>query len=508
MSQLDHDLHTLANSVAHANDMEALVRPMLKLISRCSGLESVYLTLIDNDKTQQQVWLAENYGELQISEGLKVDWDDTLCKRALDEGRYVVMNVPNCWGSSQAASELKIQTYASVPVHHVHGDQQLLGTLCGASRRGVEIGDEVTELLHLCGELIALQLSRKAHLMHALERATQAEARLNKVELNSQISRQCLEAQSLPSILAKVAELLGQDSSWSAIDAFHTVLQAYGDYTLSALNQANDHSIALAERLLRDEHELLQVIIRNQADPLIWADPEEQVLALVVTSDDSVDALLLVYLQQDLAQCQDSKFLLSSTTNSLSLLASRLEDHRRLEAANQVLEHHALHDVLTGLPNRRFLIEKLEDKLSEGERLEVPIYIAFVDLDGFKAINDTHGHDLGDVFLQLFAARLTQVLRGHDLVARYGGDEFVFVGVGSPEDDFKTVQHQLITRIREATSGVYELGPERSEWLDYTGPSVGLIEWQPGDVCDADVAIAKADAAMYEDKKQRRNQLK
>lgn len=494
MAQLGDDLRELARSVSHADDIETFVRPILKLVNRCSGLDSVYLTVIDEANGVQRVWFAENHSTLQIDEGLSVPWDDTLCKRALAEGRYVTNNVPSCWGDSQAAQALGIQTYASVPIHQV--DYQLIGTLCGASHRSIQVADDLVDLLHLCSELIAVQLSRNSQVVEAQRRADKAEARLNKVELTSQISRYCLEASSLLDTLGPVAELLNKDPSWSRIDAFRV-----GEHELENVNGAAAHSAELARQVLEGDSEPLRLIIRNQEEPLVWADPEEQILSLVITSDSSVEALLLVHLERDLADCQDSLHLLQSTANSLSLLASRLADHNRLEAANQVLEHHALHDVLTGLPNRRYLIEMLEDKLNEGERLEAPVYVAFIDLDGFKHINDSYGHDLGDLFLQAFAERLSNVLRGHDLVARYGGDEFVFVGLGSPDDNFDDVRDRMVGRIRDATSGVYQLS---NHSIDYNGPSIGLIEWQPGELRDADITIGRADAHMYEDKKKRR----
>lgn len=497
MAQMDNDLRVLAKSVAHADDIETFVRPILKLINRCSGLESVYLTIIDQDAGVQRVWFSENIGKLKIDEGLTVDWNDTLCKRALEEGRYVTMDVPHCWGDSVAASVLKLQTYASVPVHEI--DNSLFGTLCGASQGRLGVGDDTVELLHLCAQLIAVQLNRRTQISNAEKRAESAEFRLNKVALGSQVTRLCLESRSLRDTMLQVAELLSHEAAWSRLDAFRV-----STTSIDNLSNASEHSEALARQVLEGDSAPLQMIIRNQDEPVLWADPEEQTLALIVTSDDSVEGLLLVHMEAKLDQCEDSLHLLTSAVNSLSLLAARMADHNRLEAANQVLEHHALHDVLTGLPNRRYLIEMLEDKLLEGESLEVPVYIAFIDLDNFKKLNDDYGHDVGDLFLREFARRLNQVLRGHDLVARYGGDEFVFVGLGSPDDDFAKVYDSMVARIRNATMGDYQLGRAK---LNYAGASIGLIEWQPGDVHDADIAIGRADAAMYEDKKQRRESV-
>ncbi|RUO31475.1 GGDEF domain-containing protein [Aliidiomarina sedimenti] len=491
---MDNDLRQLARTLAHGDDFESVVRPLLALIKRVSGLPSVYLTFIDKSAEEQRVLFADNDSAMVIGEGLSVPWKDTLCKRALEEGRYVTNDVPGCWGAVEAARELGIQTYASVPVHRV--DRELFGTLCGASSVDVHVDESVVELLHLCSELIALNLERHSRTLQAEKRATVAEQRLNKVDLASRITSACLAASSLRVAVREVSQLLEQDTAWSKVDAF----RVSGD-ALDNLSDANDHSQFLAQQVLDGDQGALQLIIKQQEQPMLWADAEEQTQALVICSGSQVEALILIFLQADITDCGDSLYLLSSAVNSLSLLAAKLDDHARLEAANQVLQQHALHDVLTGLPNRRYLIEALDDKMSEAERLETPLYIAFIDLDGFKQLNDDYGHDAGDIFLQRFTERLVGVLRGHDLVARYGGDEFVFVGLGSPDDDFSVVSAQLVKRIREATSGNFEL-PEAD--LFYRGPSIGVIEWQPGDMHDADVTLSHADAAMYQDKRRRR----
>lgn len=494
MAPLDPHIKALANSVAHADDMESFVRPLLKVVNRCSGLGSVYLTIIDEEQGIQRVWFSENESSLQIDEGLSVPWDDTLCKRALEEGRYVTNDVARCWSDSQAAQELNIQTYASVPVHTL--DQSLFGTLCGASDERLDVEDDIVDLLHLCSELIAAQLTRSEQVVAAERRALMAQTRMGKIELSSKVSRYCLESDDLQQTLVKVADLLRQDPSWHRIDVF-----IHDNGRFEAIEGDSPHGRELVNQVMEGDKDALQLIVRNLDEPVIWADPEEQTLALVITSDDSVEAIMLVYMDRDVSQCPNSMLLLNSSAYSLSLLASRLADHQRLEAANQVLEQHALHDALTGLPNRRYLVEMLDEKLAEGERLETQIYIAFIDLDGFKALNDEHGHDFGDLFLQAFSERLSSVLRGHDLVARYGGDEFVFVALGNPDDEFLVIRERLVERIRSATSGVYKL---EGITLEYAGPSIGMIEWQPGELRDADITISRADTAMYEDKKRRR----
>jgi diguanylate cyclase (GGDEF)-like protein len=491
---MDKQLELLARSVSRSGDLETLTRPLLELIQRGSGLESVYLTLIDKAGGKQQVLYSKNGGTLAIPEGLSVPWQDTLCKRALDEGRYVTDDVPGCWGDSQAADELGLQTYASVPVQLAN--KSLFGTLCGASSTAVDVNDNTLDVLHLCAGLIAHHLDRQQRTEVAEQRADEAEARLNQVELLTSIGRVCLAARRLPDALDEVVDLFRAHAQWKSIEAF--LVQ---DSEIEALGSAGADNLALVKGIIRNDAAPIELIIRNQLDPLLWAEAESAQVAAMITSDDALQAVLLVDTATDSQACSDQMKLLNNATNALSLLAARLADHERLEAANQVLEHRAMHDVLTGLPNRRYLIEALDNRMEEAERLGSLVYIAFIDLDDFKELNDRHGHDVGDDFLEAFARRLSAVLRGHDLVARYGGDEFVFVGQGSPDDNLEKVKTQISERIRQATSGRFILPTVE---IDYAGPSVGIVEWQPGQVRDADIMLGHADTAMYEDKKRRR----
>jgi diguanylate cyclase (GGDEF)-like protein/PAS domain S-box-containing protein len=165
---------------------------------------------------------------------------------------------------------------------------------------------------------------------------------------------------------------------------------------------------------------------------------------------------------------------------------------RQLEAE---LAHVAMHDPLTGLPNRALLTQRLTTALA-AERSS-PLAVAFLDLDGFKAVNDKHGHDVGDELLRQVAGRLKQVTRESDTVSRYGGDEFVLVIDGLPHQREVLVMAQ---RVEAALSTPYSLG-ERTVRI---GASVGVTFVPPG--ISAEQAIASADSAMYARKAARRVQ--
>ena len=162
---------------------------------------------------------------------------------------------------------------------------------------------------------------------------------------------------------------------------------------------------------------------------------------------------------------------------------------KTLQAKQQELTHLAGHDTLTGLPNRMRFMEQLEVSIRQaalsGERLAV----MFVDLDGFKQINDQLGHSAGDRTLAVVAARLRAALHAGDLVARLGGDEFIILlsGVHSIESI-----HDTADRVQAAMSEKVPLGTHRVT----VGASMGISEY-PVDGVQAEELLAKADAAMY-----------
>lgn len=335
---MDFLLDRLSASVASAKSVEDITRPLLEILEAVSGLESTYLTTIDLQEGVQRILHARNVGVLQIPEGLSVAWNDTLCKRALEEGRFFADDVGACWGDSAAARELGIHTYVSTPVRLADGS--LYGTLCAASTESHTLPSNMAQILLLFAGLIAHQVER--------------------------------------------------------------------------------------EQLVRQ-------------------------------------------------LCQ----------------------------ANERLAHYATTDPLTCLANRRALQHEMVRRLESHEAHDASVLIAFVDLDGFKVINDRHGHDIGDQFLVELAARLRGILSAGDMAARIGGDEFVVVGSGpdQPDPDRLAAARQAFQeRVFQATAGEYQLGDVR---LVYAGASVGVLDVRSG-THDAAQALKQADALMYQVKRERR----
>ncbi|NUB22170.1 diguanylate cyclase, partial [Azospirillum formosense] len=236
----------LTDTLSSAKTVEDLTRPLLSLLELVTELEATYLTRIELEHGIQRILFSCNTKTLTIPEGLAVPWEGTLCKRALDEGKLYTDDVPGCWGDSEAAAALGIQTYVSTPVHL--DDGSLFGTLCAASSERKPLTPKGEQVLRLFASLIALHIQR--------------------------------------------------------------------------------------EQLLTQFREL-----------------------------------------------------------------------------NAALESYSYTDALTGLPNRRAVVAELHRLFAMAGRAGQSVLIGFIDLDGFKAINDTHGHEAGDEFLTEVGRRIGAGLR-------------------------------------------------------------------------------------------------
>lgn len=158
----------LVATVTHAHSLEALARPLLELLQMVTGLESTYLTRVDEPEGLQYVLYARNTHRLIIPEGLSTPWEGTLCKRALDEGRFYTDDVAGHWGDCEVARVLGLVTYLSVPIRARSGD--LFGTLCAASDERKPISETATQVLALFAQLISQQIERE-RLLAALQQA-------------------------------------------------------------------------------------------------------------------------------------------------------------------------------------------------------------------------------------------------------------------------------------------------------------------------------------------------
>jgi diguanylate cyclase (GGDEF)-like protein len=169
-----------------------------------------------------------------------------------------------------------------------------------------------------------------------------------------------------------------------------------------------------------------------------------------------------------------------------------------LSARSETLEHAALTDGLTGMQNRRYFDDALKEYLGEFRRVGKPIGLMILDLDHFKQVNDTHGHDVGDEVLRAVANCLKDLTRYHDVVARLGGEEFAVV---TPNMDAELLA-RFAERIRKAIAGMsIQSGNVR---LKVT-TSVGLAVWDRKE--SAEEFYRRADRQLYDAKRMGRNRV-
>jgi diguanylate cyclase (GGDEF)-like protein/PAS domain S-box-containing protein len=165
-------------------------------------------------------------------------------------------------------------------------------------------------------------------------------------------------------------------------------------------------------------------------------------------------------------------------------------------AAEQALTFQSLHDPVTGLANRVALMDRLSQALASLERQPGRVVLLFIDLDNFKAINDSYGHETGDKVLVEVARRLSGTLRRADTVARLGGDEFVMLCTTMRDDDPRSLGDRIVRVVRQ---------PYIENGLDLSiTASVGIVVTRDGDA-EAGELLQDADVAMYEAKEAGKN---
>lgn len=222
---------------------------------------------------------------------------------------------------------------------------------------------------------------------------------------------------------------------------------------------------------------------------LIWRDTigeivREEAARLNTPRDVLSDALHAVRISCDASLVQVARAFDGRMTELASMLASERE----------ALLHQALHDPLTGLPNRVLLYDRINQAVLISKRNAGTFAILAIDLDGFKAVNDTLGHDGGDIVLEQVAARLVQSVRASDTVARQGGDEFTVLLAGTTTTGACAIARKLEGRIRH----LLEFGGDSVS----VGATIGVATY-PADGDDVHTLLRAADHAMYRGKRER-----
>ncbi|SEM31107.1 diguanylate cyclase (GGDEF) domain-containing protein [Luteibacter sp. UNCMF331Sha3.1] len=196
-----------------------------------------------------------------------------------------------------------------------------------------------------------------------------------------------------------------------------------------------------------------------------------------------------------------ARALLQQALDELSLrneqLTSEVAERTRME---QLVRHQATHDALTGLPNRLLFRERLEASIAAANDGGGPFALAYIDIDGFKGVNDGHGHAAGDELLKAIAARIDTRTRGTDTVARLGGDEFAVLLQGAADGGSAMARCQTLC---DAVAEPYTLQVGNDRVPAHVGASIGVTLFHAG--AGYDDVVAAADGAMYEAKRSGKN---
>lgn len=203
------------------------------------------------------------------------------------------------------------------------------------------------------------------------------------------------------------------------------------------------------------------------------------------------------------ARVQDCADELTTVNRALKAEVREREvlEHELLaaQAQEQAARHAAFHDPLTSLPNRVLFNDRLEHGLVQAARHERILAVMFIDLNGFKAINDTHGHLAGDAVLKTVALRLSALTRDEDTLSRHGGDEFLYLLLElSDQSDATLIAEKIIRALGEPC--VVNVGGGEVSLV--VGASIGIAIF-PADGTSAESLVRCADKAMYRAKRDR-----
>jgi diguanylate cyclase (GGDEF)-like protein/PAS domain S-box-containing protein len=276
-----------------------------------------------------------------------------------------------------------------------------------------------------------------------------------------------------------IDEMVGQPAS-----GFYPSQKAYAEMGLAArpiLSSGNQFSTEI-ELMRRDGSTFWCRLLAKAIDP------SDHGKGTIFIAEDTTERKLareaLLRARDELETRVQQRTGELAATNAL--LQAEIMERR---AAEEKIRHLANHDVLTGLPNRRLLEDRIGQALLAAKRNAGQVAIQFIDLDRFKIINDSLGHRIGDLLLQDVAQRLRGLLREVDTVSRLGGDEFVVV---LPELQSEKAAAEIANRIIKSLEQPYLI----EDHVVSVTPSIG-ISLYPADANEVETLINRADAAMY-----------
>ena len=258
------------------------------------------------------------------------------------------------------------------------------------------------------------------------------------------------------------------------------------------LIRALDKSAQVHERV-EQAAKALSAINTVLKDEIVDGTPLAKIELALIESEKVVSQV-----QQAAAELIDVSDALAKEIDERQQLEDRLSNSDKALSESRVKErtssHNALHDVVTGLPNLQLFKDRLRNGLAQAKRHDWRLAVMFIDLDEFKSVNDSHGHETGDRVLQEVAKRLQTTVRSGDTVSRRSGDEFLFLMLEVKDElSAEALAAKIVSNIAE----VCEIDGEKFT----VKASIGIALY-PEDGCSAKELLEHADAAMYAAKQQ------
>lgn len=222
-----------------------------------------------------------------------------------------------------------------------------------------------------------------------------------------------------------------------------------------------------------------------QNDPLINVFHTHELLIMPLKAKDAVNGIIVadnIYTKKPISEEDIKIFTMLANQAGLAIENSHLYE---------MVVRQSLTDPITGMWNHRFFQEKLREELTKTDQLKLPLSLAIIDIDNFKRLNDTYGHQHGDLVLKQLAAIFKESSREVDFICRYGGEEFALILVGTNRQQSLDVSERIRTRIEQHRFP----GRQEDQSLSLT-VSIGLATY-PDDCQSKEDLIALADKAMY-----------
>lgn len=332
------------------------------------------------------------------------------------------------------------------------------------NRREIEVANQQLEdAIFKSNQMTANAEIRNYHLEHEIERRKRSEAMLRESE------------NKYRSIIENIEDgYCEMDDTWHII-FFNNSLCKIFNITASDLVGRNWSTIL--------DPAMIDEVFKTFSATLVSDTPRSGYQCKILNKDETIK-----HIELSLTPMHDS----SGRKNGLRSIVRDVDQRARYE---EKLIYLAYHDALTGLNNRKAFYERLKQALNRAKRYENELALLYIDIDKFKLVNDTYGHEAGDVLLQKVTQRLNNCLRTSDCIARIGGDEFVVIMNNPQQENPEVAADRIVTEI----SRPYTI---KNALIDFITASIGISIY-PKDAQDADTLISMADTAMYTAKEKR-----